>query len=57
MAGLVEATHPPGAWDSDWMLADRLAAPCRILLGWVTAPLEVTLQRLAGRRGRKCRCR
>ena len=47
----VEAT---GAWDSDWMLADRLAASgCRVLLVWVTAPLEVTLQRLAGRRSRK----
>jgi cytidylate kinase len=43
----VEAT---GAWDSDWMLADRLAAAgCRVLAVWVTAPLEVTLQRLAGR--------
>jgi len=47
----VEAT---GAWDSDWMLADRLAAAdCRVLLVWVTAPLEVTLQRLAGRRSPK----
>jgi predicted kinase len=47
----VEAT---GAWDSDWMLADRLAAAgCRVLLVWVTAPLEVTLPRLAGRRSRK----
>jgi predicted kinase len=45
----VEAT---GAWDSDWMLADRLAAAgCRVLPVWVTAPLQVTLQRLAGRRG------
>jgi hypothetical protein len=47
----VEAT---GAWDSDWMLADRLgAARCRVLSVWVTAPLEVTLQRLAERRSRK----
>lgn len=47
----VEAT---GAWDSDWTLPDRLAASgCRVLLVWVTAPLEVTLQRLAGRRTRK----
>ena len=47
----VEAT---GAWDSDWMLADRLtAAGCRILTVWVTSPLEVTLQRLAGWRSRK----
>ena len=35
------------------MLADRLAAAgCRVLLVWVTAALEVTLQRLAGRRSR-----
>jgi shikimate kinase len=47
----VEAT---GAWDSDWILADRLsAAGCRVLSVWVTAPLEVTLERLAGRRSRK----
>ena len=47
----VEAT---GAWDSDCMLADRLAAAgCRVLSVWVTAPLEVTLQRLAGRPSRK----
>ncbi len=47
----VEAT---GAWDSDWLLAARLtAAGCRVLPVWVTAPLEVTLQRLAVRRGRK----
>jgi shikimate kinase len=47
----VEAT---GAWDSDWMLADRLAAArCRVLPVWVFAPVEVTLRRLAGRRGRK----
>ena len=45
----VEAT---GAWDSDWMLADRLAGSgCRVLLVWVTAPLEVTLQRLAAGAG------
>ena len=47
----VEAT---GAWDSDWMLADRLAAAgCRVLTVWVSAPLEVTLRRLARRRSRK----
>ena len=47
----VEAT---GAWDSDWMLADRIAAAgCQVLRVWVTAPLEVTLLRLAGRRSRK----
>jgi predicted kinase len=47
----VEAT---GAWDSDWTLADRLgAAGCRVLSVWVTAPLEVTLDRLAHRRTRK----
>jgi cytidylate kinase len=47
----VEAT---GAWDSDWILADRLtAAGYRVLRVWVTAPLEVTLDRLAHRRGRK----
>jgi shikimate kinase len=46
----VEAT---GAWDSDWILADDLAAAGRRVLSvWVTAPLEVTLERLAGRRGR-----
>lgn len=47
----VEAT---GAWESDWMLADRLIADgCRVLSVWVTAPLEVTLDRLANRRGLK----
>lgn len=47
----VEAT---GAWDSDWLLADRLAAAgYRVLRVWVTAPLEVTLDRLAHRRSRK----
>jgi shikimate kinase len=47
----VEAT---GAWDSDWILADRLtAAGCRVRSVWVTAPLEVTLERVAGRRSRK----
>jgi len=47
----VEAT---GAWDSDWLLADRLAAAgCRVLTVWVTAPVEVTLRRLAGRGGDK----
>lgn len=47
----VEAT---GAWDSDWLLADRLAASGhRVVPVWVTAPLEVTLQRLAARRSRK----
>jgi gluconate kinase len=47
----VEAT---GAWDSDWMLADRLAtAGCQVSRVWVTAPLEVTLLRLAGRRSGK----
>lgn len=44
----VEAT---GAWESDWMLADDLTASgCRVLAVWVTAPLEVTLDRLAHRR-------
>ncbi|HEY6744864.1 MAG TPA: AAA family ATPase [Mycobacteriales bacterium] len=47
----VEAT---GAWDSDWLLADRLAASgVRVVPVWITAPLEVTLQRLAARRSRK----
>jgi cytidylate kinase len=47
----VEAT---GAWDSDWTLADRLsAAGYRVVPVWVTAPLEVTLDRLARRRSRK----
>jgi cytidylate kinase len=47
----VEAT---GAWDSDWMLAEHLtAAGCRVLSVWVTAPVEVTLDRLAHRRTRK----
>jgi shikimate kinase len=47
----VEAT---GAWDSDWTLADHLtAAGCRVLPVWVTAPLEVTLDRLTRRRSRK----
>jgi hypothetical protein len=43
-----------GAWHSDRILADRLtAAGCRVLSAWVTAPLEVTLEGLAGRRSRK----
>lgn len=47
----VEAT---GAWESDWMLAGHLAAAgCRVLTVWVTAPLEVTLDRLAHRRSRR----
>jgi shikimate kinase len=47
----VEAT---GAWDSDWMLADRLAAAgYRVVPVWVAAPLEVTLDRLTHRRSRK----
>ena len=47
----VEAT---GAWESDWILAEDLAAAgCRVLPVWVTAPLEVTLDRLAARRDRK----
>lgn len=47
----VEAT---GAWDSDWTLAERLAvAGWRVLQVWVSAPLEVTLERLARRRSRK----
>jgi dephospho-CoA kinase len=47
----VEAT---GAWDSDWRLAqdleDRGHAVLRV---WVSAPLEVTLRRLAERTARK----
>jgi predicted kinase len=47
----VEAT---GAWASDWTLADDLAADgYRVLRVWVTAPLEVTLDRLAHRRSGK----
>jgi shikimate kinase len=47
----VEAT---GAWDSDWRLADDLkAAGNHVLRVWVSAPLELTLDRLAGRTTRK----
>jgi hypothetical protein len=47
----VEAT---GAWDSDWQLADDLeAAGVRVLRIWISAPLEVTLDRLAGRTTRR----
>lgn len=47
----VEAT---GAWDSDWQLAlDLEAIPARVLRVWVSAPLEVTLDRLARRASRK----
>jgi len=47
----VEAT---GAWDSDWTLADRLAAAgFRVVSVWVTAPLDVTLDRLTHRRSLK----
>ncbi len=47
----VEAT---GAWDSDWLLADRLAAAgYRVVPVWVTAPLGATLDRLAHRRSAK----
>jgi dephospho-CoA kinase len=47
----VEAT---GAWDSDWQLADELeAAGARVVRVWVEAPVEVTLERLTARTGRK----
>lgn len=47
----VEAT---GAWDSDWQLARNLEAiPARVLRVWVSAPLEVTMDRLARRTSRK----
>lgn len=47
----VEAT---GAWDSDWQLAlDLEAIPARVLRVWVSAPLEVTLDRLARRTSSK----
>ena len=47
----VEAT---GAWDSDWMLADQFTASgVRVLTVWVTAPLEVTLDRLSRRTTRR----
>lgn len=47
----VEAT---GAWDSDWQLAQNLKAiPAHVLRVWVSAPLEVTLDRLACRTSRK----
>jgi predicted kinase len=47
----VEAT---GAWDSDWMLADRLAASgCRVVTVWITASLQVAWGRLAERKGGK----
>jgi shikimate kinase len=43
----VEAT---GAWPSDWELSRRLgSAGQRVLRVWVTAPLAVTLERLASR--------
>jgi chloramphenicol 3-O-phosphotransferase len=43
-----------GAWDSDWQLADDLeAAGIRVLRIWISAPLEVTLDRLAGRASRR----
>jgi hypothetical protein len=53
----VEAT---GAWDSDWILPEDLAAPgCRVLSVWVTAPLGHA--RAAGKvgvsAGCPCRCR
>jgi hypothetical protein len=45
-----------GARDSDWILADRLAAAgYRQLQVWVTAPLDVALDRLADRRAERCR--
>lgn len=47
----VEAT---GAWDSDWMLADRLAAAgCRVVAVRVTAGLQPALDRLSRRAGGK----
>jgi shikimate kinase len=47
----VEAT---GAWASDWQLADDLeAAGDRVLRVWISAPLELTLDRLALRTTRK----
>jgi hypothetical protein len=45
----VEAT---GAWDSDWQLIRDLEdRGHRVLTVWASAPLEVTLQRLAERAG------
>ena len=47
----VEAT---GAWDSDWRLAaDLEAAGARVLRVWVSAPKELAMGRLAGRRSRR----
>jgi predicted kinase len=50
----VVSVEGTGAWESDWVLGDRLAAAgFDVVPVWVTAPLEVTLERLAARRERK----
>src|SRR3954469_18122340 len=47
----IEAT---GAWDSDWQLAQDLEDRGHVVLRvWVSAPLELTLRRLAERTARK----
>ncbi len=47
----IEAT---GAWDSDWQLAQDLEDRGHVVLKvWVSAPLELTLRRLAERTARK----
>jgi shikimate kinase len=47
----IEAT---GAWDSDWQLAQDLEDRGHTVLRvWVSAPLELTLRRLAERTARK----
>jgi hypothetical protein len=49
-----ESVEATGAWDSDWQLADDLeAAGVRVLRVWISAPLGVTLDRLAGRATRR----
>lgn len=53
-AGSVVSVEATGAWDSDWRLArDLESIGARVLRIWVCAPLEVTLDRLAGRTSRK----
>jgi len=49
----VEAT---GAWQSDWVLAERLGVHVRVVRVWVTASLPTTLRRMASRQPPRVAC-
>jgi predicted kinase len=53
-AGDLVSVEATGAWDSDWQLANDLEnSGHRVLRVWVSAPLELTLRRLAERTAQK----